>query len=87
MLIKHDHLTSHNHMWSSSTTITGQGEGGLHQILEDWNNAMQSGEKVDLSQGAIEIIFQFVLTRNIAPHNNRVGAYKDRKEKCIIVFV
>ena len=80
MLIKHDQLTSHNHMWSSSTTIIGQGE-GLHQILEDWENAMQSGEEVDLSQGAIEIIFQFVLTRNIAPNNNRVGAYKDRKEK------
>ena len=62
MLIKHEDLTSHNHMWSSSTIIIGNDE-ALRKLLEDWENAMQSGEEVDLSSGSTEFICQYVLTR------------------------
>jgi hypothetical protein len=83
MLIKHDDLISHNHMWSSSTNIIGNGA-ALHRILEDWENAMQSGEEVDLSSGSIEFICQYILTREQEPANTRrVGrrVYKERKDK------
>ena len=87
MLIKHDDLISHNHMWSSSSNIIGNGA-ALNKLLEDWENAMQSSEEVDLSSGSIEIICQYVLTREREPANTRrVGAqhitatYKVRKEK------
>ena len=87
MLIKHDDLISHNHMWSSSTNTIGNGA-ALNKLLEDWENAMQSGEEVDLSSGSIEFICQYILTREQEPANTRrVGAraynptYKERKEK------
>ena len=75
MLIKHDDLISHNHMWSSSTHVIGNDE-GLHGILDDWQNAMQSGEEVDLSTGSIEFVFQYALTRAHVPAAARVGARK-----------
>ena len=84
MFIKHDDLISHNHMWSSSTNTIGNGA-ALRRILEDWENAMQSGEEVDLSSGSIEFICQYILTREQEPANTRrVGGntpYKERKEK------
>ena len=49
-------------MWSSSTHVIGNDE-ALHAILDEWSNAMQSGEEVDLSTGSIEFIFQYALTR------------------------
>jgi hypothetical protein len=91
MLIKHDDLTSHNHMWSSSTHVIGNGD-ALRAIIQDWEDAMQSGEEIDLSSGSIEFIFQYVLTRTHTPNQARVGAgershqYKYKKENCIIVF-
>jgi len=83
MLIKHDDLISHNHMWSSSTNTIGNGA-ALNKLLEDWENAMQSGEEVDLSSGSIEFICQYILTREQEPANTRrVGrrVYKERKDK------
>ena len=86
MLIKHDDLTSHNHMWSSSTHVIGNGE-ALNAILQDWEDAMQSGEEIDLSSGSIEFIFQYVLTRSRTPNQTRVGAgsrctqYQYKKDK------
>ena len=87
ILIKHNDLISHNHMWSSSTNIIGNDE-ALRKLLEDWENAMQSGEEVDLSSGSIEFICQYVLTREQEPANTRrVGAkhvtavYQARKER------
>ena len=91
MLIKHDDLISHNHMWSSSTHVIGNDE-ALHRLMDDWQNAMQSGEEVDLSTGSIEFIFQYALTRAHVPAAARVGArqkgkifasdaYTARKEK------
>ena len=47
---------------------------GLHGILDDWQNPMQSGEEVDLSTGSIEFVFQYALTRAHAPAAARVGA-------------
>jgi len=92
MLIKHNDLISHNHMWSSSTHVIGNDE-ALLAILDEWSNAMQSGEEVDLSSGSIEFIFQYALTRTHTAAA-RVGArnqkpsesYAYLKEKCIIVF-
>ena len=91
MLIKHDDLISHNHMWSSSTNIIGNNE-ALRKLLDDWENAMQSGEEIDLSSGSIEFICQYVLSRRNVPRNTRrVGArhltntYAARKAKCTIV--
>jgi hypothetical protein len=79
MLIKHDDLTSHNHMWSSSTNIIGNDE-ALNKLLEDWENAMQSGEEVDLSTGSIEFICQYVLTHEHEPTNTRrIGAQRSDK--------
>ena len=87
MLIKHDELISHNHMWSSSTNIIGNDE-ALNKLLQDWENAMQSGEEVDLSTGSKEFICQYVLTREHEPANTRrIGAkhctdtYAARKDK------
>ena len=85
ILIKHDDLTAHNHMWSSSSNIIGQGN-ALNQILDEWENAMQSGEEIDLSSGSIEFICQYVLSRRNEPRNTRrVGgkrpSYAVRKAK------
>ena len=88
MLIKHNELQSHNHIWSSSTFVIGHGS-ALNEILQNWENAMQSGEEVDLSNGAIEFIIQYTLTREHEPAVNRVGAgeyvygakYAARKDK------
>ena len=54
MLIKHNELQSHNHIWSSSTFVIGHGA-ALNEILQNWENAMQSGEEVDLSLSLIHI--------------------------------
>ena len=94
MLVKHEELQSHNHMWSSSTYIVGESH-ALNEILQNWENAMQSGEEVDLSNGSIEFIVQYTLTREHEPAQNRVGAntryvkptYRKKKRKCIIVFI
>ena len=75
-------------MWYSSTNVIGKGN-ALNEILQNWENAMQSGEEVDLSNGAIEFIIQYTLTREHEPVANRVGAgeyvyggrYAARKEK------
>jgi hypothetical protein len=81
MLIKHEELQSHNHIWSSSTCIVGESH-ALNEILQNWENAMQSGEEVDLSNGSIEFIIQFTLTREHKPAANRIGAnYKQHKDK------
>ena len=58
----------------------------LNQILDEWENAMQSGEEIDLSSGSIEFICQYVLSRRNEPRNTRrVGgkrpSYADRKAK------
>ena len=89
ILIKHNDLIAHNHMWSSSSNIIGHGN-ALNQILDEWENAMQSGEEIDLSSGSNEFICQYVLSRRNEPRNTRrVGrkkaSYAIRKEKCIIV--
>ena len=87
ILIKHDDLIAHNHMWSSSSYVIGQGA-ALNQILEEWENAMQSGEEIDLSSASIEFVCQYVLSREREPSNTRrVGArhctatYIARKDK------
>ena len=74
MLIKHNDLQSHNHMWSSSTYTIGQSS-ALNEILQNWENAMQSGEEIDLSNGSIEFINQYTLTREHEPAQNRIGAH------------
>ena len=71
-----------------STNIIGNGE-ALNKLLDDWENAMQSCEEVDLSLGDIEFICQYILTREQTPSNTRrVGAsriasatYIARKER------
>ena len=87
ILIKHDDLIAHNHMWSSSTHVIGQSN-ALNEILDEWENAMQSGEEIDLSSGSIEFICQYVLSREQQPRNTRrIGArhhtqtYAARKER------
>jgi hypothetical protein len=96
MLIKHDDLISHNHMWSSSTHVIGNDE-GLHGILDDWQNAMQSGEEVDLSTGSIEFFFNMhllelmFLKQHVLVHVKFVKFIQVMhmqlvKIKCIIVF-
>ena len=74
-------------MWSSATHVIGDVE-ALTSILNNWEDAMQSGEEIDLSSGSIEFIIQYVLTREHEPAANRVGArrgpnqlYHARKER------
>lgn len=83
VMVEHDGLTKNHGHWSTQTYTVNH---CIDSILEDWNLAMQSGERVDLRMGAITIICQFTLDRQHEnPQHARVGAggttYQDRKRK------
>jgi len=84
VLVEHDELTKNHGHWS---TQTYNFHNCIPSILHDWELAMQSGEKVNLTQGTLTIICQFTLDRHNHPniqHGQRVGAgrsYQDVKRK------
>ena len=54
--VHHDGITANGGWWGSQNLPIGN---ALPDFVESWNNAMQSGDYVDLSQGALEILFTF----------------------------
>jgi len=84
MVLFHPGLTNHGNVWSSATYAIGN-DSALREILKDWEDAMQSGEEVDLSTGSLRMQFQYVLSQSTPPPPNRVGGtkrtYHDRQTK------
>eukprot|EP01040_Poterioochromonas_malhamensis_P011996 gene11996-13099_t len=59
--LKHDGIRANGGWWGTpDMPIVGE-PGALEEWVARWSEAMQSGEEVDLSQGAIEFVFTYTL--------------------------
>jgi len=56
--IHHDGVTGNGGYWGSSNDLVIT---MLDTLVEQWEQAMQSGDEVDLSQGALEMFFTYTL--------------------------
>ena len=93
--LKHDGITANGGWWGTpDMPIVGE-PGALEEWLARWDESMQSGQEVDLSQGALEFVFTYTLmgastssratTRSMTRMGARTaGSYQQNKKRMYI---